>query len=74
MKTTKVLETNITETNINEVSKILNYSSNNRIAICNANTLVRSVKDSNIRNLIENFTIKHSAENIEKFYINAINV
>ena len=25
MKTTKVLETNITETNINEVSKILNF-------------------------------------------------
>ena len=58
MKTTKVLETNITETNINEVSKILNFSSNNRIAICNANTLVRSVKDLNIRNLINNFTIK----------------
>ena len=58
MKTTKVLETNITETNINEVSKILNFSSNNRIAICNANTLVRSVKDVKTRNLINNFTIK----------------
>ena len=58
MKTTKVLETNITETNLNEVSKILNFSSNNRVAICNANTLVRSVKDLNIRNLINNFTIK----------------
>ena len=44
MKTTKVLETNITETNINEVSKILN-SSKNRVAICNANTLVRSVRN-----------------------------
>ena len=58
MKTTKVLETNITETNINEVSKLLNFSSNNRVAICNANTLVRSVKDVTIRNLINNFTIK----------------
>ena len=58
MKTTKVLETNITETNINEVSKLLNFSSNNRVAICNANTLVRSVKDLNIRNVINNFTIK----------------
>ena len=58
MKTTKVLETNITETNINEVSKLLNFSSNNRVAICNANTLVRSVKDLTIRNLINNFTIK----------------
>ena len=58
MKTTKVLETNTTETNVNEVSKILNFSSSNRVAICNANTLVRSVKDVNIRNLINNFTIK----------------
>jgi len=58
MKTTKVLETNITETNINEVSKILNFSSNNRVAICNANTLVRSVKDLTIRNVINNFTIR----------------
>ena len=58
MKTTKILETNITETNINEVSKILNFSSNNRVAICNANTLVRSVKDINIRNTINKFTIK----------------
>ena len=29
MKTTKVLETDITETNVNEVSRILNFSSNN---------------------------------------------
>ena len=58
MKTTKVLETHITETSINEVSKILNFSSNNRIAICNANTLVRSVKDLHIRNAVNNFTIK----------------
>tara|TARA_Y100001970_G_scaffold4755_1_gene5397 strand:- start:5248 stop:5982 length:735 start_codon:yes stop_codon:yes gene_type:complete len=58
MKTTKILETNITETNINEVSKILNFSTNNRVAICNANTLVRSVKDINLRNSINNFTIK----------------
>ena len=58
MKTIKVLETNITETNIYEVSKKLNFSSNNRVAICNANTLVRSVKNLEIRNLINSFTIK----------------
>tara|TARA_B100000575_G_C23084394_1_gene624885 strand:- start:703 stop:1437 length:735 start_codon:yes stop_codon:yes gene_type:complete len=58
MKTTKVLETNITETNIHEVSKILNFSSKNRVAICNANTLVRSVKDIDIRNTVNKFTIK----------------
>jgi N-acetylglucosaminyldiphosphoundecaprenol N-acetyl-beta-D-mannosaminyltransferase len=58
MKTTKVLQTNVTETNIAQVSKILNTSTKNRIAICNANTLVRSVRDLEIRNVINNFTIK----------------
>ena len=58
MKTTKVLQTNISETNIEEVSEILNTSTNNRVAICNANTLVRSVRNVEIRNSINNFTIK----------------
>ena len=58
MKTTKVLETNISETNIHEVSEVLNNSTGNRVAICNANSLVRSVRDPNIRNIINNFTIK----------------
>ena len=58
MKTTKVLQTNISETNIGQVSEILNTSTKNRIAICNANTLVRSIRDVGIRNSINNFTIK----------------
>mgnify|MGYP000368250457 CR=1 FL=1 len=58
MKTTKVLQTNISETNIRQVSEILNTSTKNRVAICNANTLVRSVRNIGIRNLINNFTIK----------------
>ena len=58
MKTTKVLQTNINETNIKEVSKMLNTSTKNRVAICNANTLVRSVRNVEIRNSINNFTIK----------------
>jgi len=58
MKTTKVLKTNISETNVNEVSEVLNTSTSSRVAICNANTLVRSVRDPGIRNLINNFTIK----------------
>ena len=58
MKTTKVLQTNVTETNIDQVSKILNTSTKNRVAICNANTLVRGVRDLEIRNVINNFTIK----------------
>ena len=58
MKTTKVLQTNITEINIEQVAEILNTSTENRVAICNANTLVRSVRNVEIRNLINNFTIK----------------
>jgi len=58
MKTTKVLQTNISETNIRQVSEILNTSTKNRVAICNANTLVRCVRNIGIRNSINNFTIK----------------
>tara|TARA_X000000368_G_scaffold13097_1_gene10528 strand:- start:3036 stop:3770 length:735 start_codon:yes stop_codon:yes gene_type:complete len=58
MKTTKVLQTNISETNISEVSRILNTSNGNRVAICNANTLVRSIRDRKIRNSVNNFTVK----------------
>ena len=58
MKTTKVLQTNVSQTNIDEVSNILNTTKGNRIAICNANTLVRSVRNSTIADLINNFTIR----------------
>ena len=58
MKTTKVLQTNVSQTNIAEVSNILNTTSRNKIAICNANTLVRSVRNPHIADLINNFTIK----------------
>ena len=58
MKTTKVLQTYISETDISEVSDKLNTSTGIQVAICNANTLVRSTRDSEIRNLINNFTIK----------------
>tara|TARA_Y100001936_G_C15827976_1_gene535254 strand:- start:27 stop:761 length:735 start_codon:yes stop_codon:yes gene_type:complete len=58
MKTTKVLKTYISETSTKEVSEILNTSNQNYVAICNANTLVRSVKNSYVRDVINNFTIK----------------
>ena len=58
MKTTKVLETNISEVTIKEVSNLLNTSSKKVVAICNANTLVRSVKNSNIRDIVNSFDIK----------------
>jgi N-acetylglucosaminyldiphosphoundecaprenol N-acetyl-beta-D-mannosaminyltransferase len=58
MKTTKVLQTNVSQISINEVSNILNKTAGNRIAICNANTLVRSARNSHIADLINNFTIR----------------
>ena len=58
MKTTKILETNITETTISDVSKTLTSSKNNRVAICNTNTLVRSVRNIEIREVINSFSIK----------------
>ena len=58
MKTTQVLKTDISETTISDVSKKLITSSKNRVAICNANTLVRSVKNIEIRNSINSFSIK----------------
>ena len=58
MKTTKVLQTNVSETSIGEVSEILNSSIGIRVAICNANTLVRSVRNYELRQLVNNFTIK----------------
>jgi UDP-N-acetyl-D-mannosaminuronic acid transferase (WecB/TagA/CpsF family) len=58
MKTTKVLETNISEITIDEVSNFLNTSSKKSVAICNANTLVRSAKNSHIRDVVNSFDIK----------------
>ncbi len=58
MKTTKVLQTNINETSVSEVSNILNSSTTQRVAICNANTLVRSVRNPLIKETINNFTIR----------------
>ena len=58
MKTTQVLKTDISETTISDVSKKLITSSKNRVAICNANTLVRSVKNLEIRDSINSFSIK----------------
>ena len=58
MKTTRVLQTNITETTVKEVANILNTSSETRVAICNANTLVRCSKNSQLKDVVDNFTIK----------------
>ena len=58
MKTIKILETEISDTSINEVCTLLNEKSNLKVAICNANTLVQSVKNLNLREAVNKFDIK----------------
>ena len=58
MKTLKILETEISDTSIDEVCTLLIEKNNLKVAICNANTLVQSVKNVNIREAINKFDIK----------------
>jgi len=57
MNTVRVLNTDITDTTINDVSDMLNNSSGNTVAICNANTLVQCVKNNDINLVINSFTV-----------------
>ena len=57
MNTVRVLNTDITDTTINDVSNMLNNSSGNTVAICNANTLVQCVKNNDINLVINSFTV-----------------
>ena len=57
MNTVRVLNTDITDTTINDVSHMLNNSSGNTVAICNANTLVQCVKKNDINSVINSFTV-----------------
>ena len=58
IKSTTVLNTDISETTIEEVSNILTSQANISVAICNANSLVRSVKNTELKNAINSFEIK----------------
>ena len=58
MKTLKILETEISDTSVNEVCSLLNEKNNLKVAICNANTLVQSVKNQNLREAVNKFDIK----------------
>jgi N-acetylglucosaminyldiphosphoundecaprenol N-acetyl-beta-D-mannosaminyltransferase len=58
MKTLKILETEISDTSVNEVSEMLIGKNNIKVAICNAHTLVQSVNNINLRDTINKFDIK----------------
>jgi len=58
MKTLKILETEISDTSVNEVCLLLNKKNNLKVAICNANTLVQSAKNLSLRDVVNKFDIK----------------
>ena len=58
MNTVKILKTSISETSVEEVSKILNNTRSLKVAICNTNTVVRSYKDRSLSQVINSFDIK----------------
>ena len=58
MDSVRILKTEISLTKIEEVSEVLIKDSKISIAICNANTLVRSYKDEIICNTINSFSIR----------------
>ena len=58
MDSVRILKTEISLTKIEEVSEVLINGSKISVAICNANTLVRSYKDEIICNTINSFSIR----------------
>ena len=58
MNTVKILETSISETSVEEVSRILNNENEIKVAICNTNTVVRSYQDKLLCEVINSFDIK----------------
>ena len=58
MKSVMVLKTEISTTTVEEVSNFLVNSKTKTVAICNANTLVRSYQNSKIQEKINSFDIK----------------
>mgnify|MGYP001389711069 FL=1 len=57
MRKLKILKTNISELTLDELSQILLTESKKTVAVCNANSLVRSYKDADLQNTINSFDI-----------------
>jgi len=58
MQSVLILNTDISVTNINEVTSKLSKRNSLAVAICNANTLVRCYQDEKLNNVINSFDIK----------------
>ena len=71
MDTVLILKTEISQTSVSDVVELL-QNKNETVAICNANTLVRSYKNIEIQNKINNFDIKAQTvfqQQCQKYYI-----
>ncbi|MDB0016625.1 WecB/TagA/CpsF family glycosyltransferase [Acidimicrobiia bacterium] len=60
INTVRILNTDISETSINEVSSYLINNDSLKVAICNTNSVVRSYRDGRLRDVINSFDIKTS--------------
>ena len=58
IKTTTVLKTNISETSVEEVTRFLVSQNGITVAVCNANSLVQSIKQPQLLEAINSFDIK----------------
>ena len=57
MRKLKILKTNISELTLEKLSQTLLTESKKTVAVCNANSLVRSYKDTDLQNIINSFDI-----------------
>ena len=58
MDSVRILKTEMSVTNIDDVAKDLIFKNKISVAICNANTLVRCYKDKELNNTINSFDIR----------------
>ena len=58
MDSVRILKTEMSVTNIDDVAKNLVFKNKISVAICNANTLVRCYKDKELNNIINSFEIR----------------
>jgi len=58
VKSATILNTEISVTNVDEVSKLLNSEKSLLVAVCNVNTVVTCYKNENINKIINSFDIK----------------
>ena len=57
MKKVKILKTNISEVSLTKAAELLTTTRNTRVAVCNANSLVRAYQDKSLNNILKSFDL-----------------